>query len=293
MTPCRPALLALLGCLLASAATAQDQSRQRVAVHDREGREVAWYGDSYALVIGVSKYTAGWPNLKNVSKDLRAVRKKLQAHGFEIVKAPANPTKKILSSTFQEFFSTYGNDPHNRLLVFFSGHGYTFEGKDRGFLVPSDAPDPLADKVGFLRKAVHMNRVMTWSRRIDATHVLFVFDSSFSDAALKAAAVSDPPSEIGAATARPVRQFVSAGGAGGQKPEKSTFAPGFARAMLGEADLNGDRQVTGTELGVFLHQAASTAGQTPRYGKIFDPDLNQGEFVFRVPEKKKARRQRP
>ncbi len=294
MTPCRPALFVLLGYLLASAGTAQVQPSQRVSVQDPTGAEVTWYRASYALVIGVSDYTAGWPDLPNVQEELAEVRQQLGAQGFEIVDAPADPTVKELKNAVREFFNVYGHDKRNRLLVFFSGHGYSLKGKEQGYLVPSDAPDPLANSVGFLRKVLHLSRVMAWSRQIEASHVLLVFDSCFSDEVLKTASVSGSPPDVSNVAARPVRQFISAGRAGEQTPEKSAFAPSFARGLRGEADLNGDRQVTGTELGVYLHRALSAArqGQTPQYGRILDPDLDKGEFVFRLPAEKTAHHDR-
>ncbi len=278
------ALSVIVGCLLASAVAAQDEDAGRLAILDREGREVGRYDGSYALLIGVSDYTAGWPDLPNVAQELAEVRKELRTHGFEIVEIPYDATAKEFKKSFHAFFRRYGYNSRNRLLVYFSGHGYSFEGDKRGYLVLSDAPDPLADRAKFLNKTLPMSRIMAWSRQIKASHVLFLFDSCFSAAVFGAGEVSDPR-PVADATARPVRQYISAGRAGEQMPEKSVLAPRFARALRGYADLNGDDYVTGTELGRYLQQAtASSQGQTLQYAKIRDPDLREGDFVFRLPE---------
>ena len=46
--------------------------------------------------------------------------------------------------------------------------------------------------------------------------------------------------------------------------------------------MNNDKYITGTELGMYLHNKVTDyeSGQTPQYGKIRDPDLDEGDFVF-------------
>ena len=70
-------------------------------------------------------------------------------------------------------------------------------------------------------------------------------------------------------------------------PAKSVFTPHFVRALRGEADHNKDGYVTGTELGAYLHEVVLSyhQGQEPQYGKILDTDLNEGDFVFRLPRR--------
>ncbi|MEB3169695.1 MAG: hypothetical protein VKK97_13350, partial [Synechococcaceae cyanobacterium] len=55
--------------------------------------------------------------------------------------------------------------------------------------------------------------------------------------------------------------------------------------LNGEADLNLDGYITGSELGDYLPQQLSryTQEQNPQYGKIRDPDFDQGDIVFRPP----------
>ena len=53
--------------------------------------------------------------------------------------------------------------------------------------------------------------------------------------------------------------------------------------MAGEGDTNGDGYVSGTELGEFLQGKVvnySYGAQHPQYGKIRDPRLDKGDFVF-------------
>ncbi len=48
--------------------------------------------------------------------------------------------------------------------------------------------------------------------------------------------------------------------------------------------MNEDGYITGTEMGMYLHEKVLgyETGQTPQYGKIKDPDLDEGDFVFQL-----------
>lgn len=76
-----------------------------------------------------------------------------------------NPDNKALKTAFEDFIDDYGYDEDNRLLVFFSGHGYTHKNNSKGYLVPINAPDPTKDERGFLRKAFTMTGVLNWARK--------------------------------------------------------------------------------------------------------------------------------
>lgn len=257
-----------------------------VSIMDKRGRQVVLYKGSYALLIGVSDYVSGWPDLESISHEIEQVETALTKNGFKTVKV-LNPTSKKLTKAIEDFINEYGYFEQNRLLFFFSGHGYTRENGKKGYIVPSDAPDPRKDEIGFLRKAISMSQILTWSRKIEAKHTIFLFDSCFSGTIFKTKALPKVPPHITSITSKPVRQFITAGSAGEEVPAQSVFTPSFVRALKGEADLNKDRYVTGTELGMYLHDKVIgyNSGQTPQYGKINDPDLDEGDFVFPLSNK--------
>ena len=238
------------------------------------------YKGSYALVIGAGRYRAGWPRLENVPAEVRQVAQALRKHGFQ-VRMVLDPDAEKLREAFEKFIDDYGFDEDNRLLFYFSGHGYSRKGGRKGYLVPVDAPDPQRDEKGFLRKALCMDQVMAWAREMEARHALFLFDSCFSGTVFKAKA-RPVPQHISALTAKPVRQFITAGAADETVPARSVFTPLFLRGIRGEADLVRDGYVTGTELGLYLQEKVPQygTGQTPQYGKIKDPELDEGDFVF-------------
>ena len=68
-------------------------------------------------------------------------------------------------------------------------------------------------------------------------------------------------------------------------PDESIFRKQFVAALNGDGDMNSDGYVTGTELGEFLYDTVanySKGTQHPQYGKIRDPNLDKGDFVFKL-----------
>jgi formylglycine-generating enzyme required for sulfatase activity len=156
-----------------------------------------------------------------------------------------------------------------------------------GYIVPRDAPNPHRDQTGFLSKAMDMQQIEVYARRIQAKHALFLFDSCFSGAIF--GMTRDAPAHISDKTAKPVRQFITAGSKDQPVPDVSVFRQQFVAALQGEADVDRDGYVSGTELGEFLHRKVvhyTRNAQTPQYGKLRDALLDQGDFVFplRQPE---------
>jgi len=252
-----------------------------IHIKTQEGETIPLYGKSYALLIGISDYTSGWPDLQSVRRELAVVEKALIAQGFEVEKHE-DPNGEQLKKTFEDFIGNYGYDRNNRLLFFFSGHGYTLDEGEKGYLVPSDAPNPRTNPIEFLRKALAMDQIISWSRQMFAKHALFLFDSCFSGTVFKAKDLPETPPHITRATALPVRQYLTAGDAGESVPAKSVFTPALVDALqYGWGDLNKDGYVSGTELGLYLQQKVPRhSRQSPQFGKIKDYDLSRGDFIF-------------
>ncbi len=244
--------------------------------------KVKLYAASHALVIGNDLYTGAWPRLSNAVKDARLVAKALEAKGFKVT-LKTNLKSKELTDALETFFYETGQDPEARLLLWYAGHGYSERGE--GYLVPIDAPD--VNETGlFLRKALSLRRMGEYVRGASALHILSVFDSCFAGTVFNVGRAK-PPAGITRATTRPVRQFLTSGDAGQEVSDDGTFRKLFIRALNGEvrADANQDGYLAASELGLFMTSEItnySDGGQTPRNGKLNDPDLNQGDFIFRI-----------
>jgi Caspase domain len=243
------------------------------------------YKASYALVIGISQYTRGWPTLPGVVEDVTAVADALRRHGFEVTLA-RDVTREGFDRALRDFISTRGLDPEHRLLIYFAGHGETVglpDGRQLGYLVPADAPEQRADPVKFDELAISMDLIEAYARRIRAKHALFVFDSCFSGSLFTA--LRGLPPAISERIRQPVRQFITAGSATQQVPDRSQFRRSFIEALNGDADGDRDGFVTGSELGYWLEQQVtnySRGAQTPQSGKIRDAALDKGDIVFAV-----------
>ena len=241
------------------------------------------YSKSYALVVGIDNYTNGWPSLHNAVKDAGLVAAEMEARGFEVTLA-TNLNSVELKQTFEEFFVIKGEDPQARLFVWYAGHGFTEFGE--GFLVPADAPRPEAG-AKFRLRALSLRRFGEYVRMAYSKHAYTVFDTCFAGT-IFASQRGAPPPAITRAAMDPVRQFQTAGDADQEVPDDGRFRELFLAALAGErgADANTDGYLTATEIGIFLGDAISNYSQnrqTPRYGKLRDPEYDQGDFVFVLP----------
>ena len=153
-----------------------------ITVKTKDDKYITLYKNSYALVVGISNYTNGWPQLPNAITDAREVKAGLEMHGF-IVNLKENPTSEQLKDEINDFIASKGKGKDDRLLFYFAGHGHTrrFDyGGDMGYIVPKDAPGPDVDMEGFQKKAISMENFNTYARSINSKHALFIFDSCFS-----------------------------------------------------------------------------------------------------------------
>ena len=281
-----------LALVLGAAGAAQGAQETKTLVPPSSGAGgesvVAGYAGSYALVVGMSDYApgTGWGDLESVPGEVARVEGALRAQGFAVV-THLDPDAETLEKAFEDFIENHGYDEDHRLLFYVSGHGYTLAGaggRERGFLVPTDAPNPLRDAPGFRRKALSMAQIVTWAREMTARHALFLFDSCFSGTVFRTRALPDEPPHIDRLANEPVRQFITAGSANEEVPARSVFTPAFVDALEHrEGDLNEDGYVTGMELGMHLQEKVPRhTEQTPQFGKIQDYELSRGDFVFRV-----------
>ncbi|MBT5259129.1 MAG: SUMF1/EgtB/PvdO family nonheme iron enzyme [Nitrospina sp.] len=258
---------------------------------DSKGNQVSLYNESHALVIGVSKYSNGWPVLPGVKKDTDQVVRALHKNGFNTIIA-TNPSYKEIRTTIEGFINKYGQDINNRLLFYFAGHGHTLKlsfGEEMGYFVPVDAPHPDKDKAGFLSKGLNMELMQVYAKQIQSKHALFIFDSCFSGSFFSIS--RSVPDNISYKTSQPVRQFITSGSADEQVPDVSIFREQFVSALSGEGDIDSDGFMTGTELGEFLQKKVinySKGSQHPQYGKMRNPRLDKGDFVFALKSTNKS-----
>ena len=157
-----------------------------VTARARDGsiKTIPLYSGYYALVIGCSNYTNGWPRIPNAVKDAREVASALRRMGWK-VDLLEDPDSRKLDLSLNRLVGRQGRVKDRALLLWYSGHGYTLDeadGTKLGYIVPVDAPLPGSDEVGFMSTAFDMRRMETVAKRVRSRHMIMVFDSCFSGA---------------------------------------------------------------------------------------------------------------
>jgi len=277
-------MLTLFVFISTSSSYAVDTSRG-IRVVSKEGKSLVMYKDYYALVVGISDYEQ-WPRLPNAVNDAKEVGEKLKEMGFE-VRLVLDPTHREMVTALNEMVYVLGNHENRAVLFYYAGHGETETLADKtkmGYIIPKDCPLMKGDPMGFATHAVSMRDIESASMRIKAKHVIMFFDSCFSGSLF--ALVRAVPHDISEKSALPVRQYITAGREDEQVPDKSMFKRCLLIGLEGDADLTGDGYITGSEMGMYLSDKVinyTHRRQHPQYGKINNPDLDRGDFVFVPP----------
>jgi hypothetical protein len=232
---------------------------------------------------------------------MNAVKDALVEQGFEVTRV-YDPSAQVLYAEMQSFLGKYGARQDARLLFFYSGHGFTNAQNQMAYIVPVDAGNPKSNYSEFISKGVTLEYFHTWVRQFRAAHFIAIFDSCFSGAIFTTKSNSDDLEKrplglddrwryLTNAAAKPVRQFISAGGPDEELPASSTFVPVFLEGIRGRASNIKDGYITGKELGIFLTQVVSTkrAGkQNPISGVSRDANFIFGDVIFQYDPKKSA-----
>ncbi len=259
------------------------QHDKQISVYTETG-EIPLYNESYALVVGNGNYTNGWDPLDRAVRDVKEVATVLEKHGF-IVTLETDLKKVDFDAAFEAFIRK-GAGKDNRLLFYYAGHGHAEinkqTGEESGYLVMVDSPMPMtAGKMDGSRN-VSVRSVAEGAKRTEALHVLYLFDSSFSDSVLNTQA-RPQPCTVQESVKYPARQFIIAGRPNQPMLSFSQFNAAFLDLLEGRvAEPIPDGYITGEELGLYLnhHVPEYQHAQTPQYGKIDDPKFNRGDFVF-------------
>lgn len=237
------------------------------------------YGRRHAVVIGISRYQR-MTGLEGARRDAEETAKLLRALGFdsvhELYDEDATRTG-ILDLVGQRLRREVGEE--DLVFVYYAGHGATEtlpSGEKRGYLVPTEgsSEDPYVT-------GISMETVRDLSNRLPARHVYYAIDACYSGGLLQRAR-SELSGEGG--DRRRAVQVLTAGLEGQQAIERDgrgLFTTFLLEALRGEADANGDAEVTASELGWFVARRVgevSHGRQTPAYGHLG----GTGEISFRL-----------
>ena len=181
-----------LGSLLAFVATAffaMPTGAQTFSSHNTECQNSDL--DSRALLVAVRTYdNPAWGELEHVENDLRQLEKALYGH-FDVGEPLMGPDMRTLRRRVTEFLECADNN--DRLLLYYTGHGYSPEraqgfssGRNEAYLTAKDTPPPhLAS--GYTRgttgelyddnSALPVSWLLDKARQSSAKDVLVVLDA--------------------------------------------------------------------------------------------------------------------
>lgn len=146
-----------------------------------EKEKIKSSGEDHLLIIGINDYAA-WPKLKNATRDAKDFRKLMEDQfGFkednikELTDGEA--TRKKIYSRLREYVEELKEN--DRLLIYFSGHGYYDETLDMGYWIPADANERADDEyVGNL----DITRMV---QKMKARQIFLIADACYSGQLLR------------------------------------------------------------------------------------------------------------
>ena len=171
---------------VATAARQSPSPRTRAArgappARQRRSAKKIGYHRKVSLHVGVSAYTA-WNSLNNATRDAKKLAERFRGVlKFDETRLvlDADATKDGIRSAIQELTAC---DEDDLIVITFSGHGTPLQmanGDDEGYLVPVDAPAPIA--LTNVSEFVSMAELSTWADGwLRARHVVFLLDCCFS-----------------------------------------------------------------------------------------------------------------
>ncbi|MDH5181087.1 MAG: polysaccharide deacetylase family protein, partial [Gammaproteobacteria bacterium] len=145
------------------------------------------YRESWAVVIGVDKYTH-WPKLRYAVNDAKGIKEVLvNKFGFKTENIftlyDEQATRDNILSLFHDKLGDSGLvQKEDRVMIFYAGHGATrklHSGRELGYIIPVDA-----DNKNYFGQSISMTNISDISEAIPAKHLFFVMDSCYSGMAL-------------------------------------------------------------------------------------------------------------
>jgi hypothetical protein len=249
------------------------------------------FGQSYALLFGVSTYDDPSYNLAGTASDIKRMHDYLMRQGFDQVVTVSDRavTESALRNVQMHFAARI--TPQDRLLVYYAGHGQRAEGGAAYMLLSRGTRVSMAD-------------CMTWIRSVKVKHLLVLLDACYAGSVIGATprdvfANLDSPTfdKFLRLTSEGSRFIITAGGANDLANEHPRWDGGlFTTAVLRALQPKGDRTGLVTTHQMFASlkdfmidevRKYKLASQTPLIQDLgyssdgkSTPGVSQGEFVF-------------
>ncbi|HJT21673.1 MAG TPA: tetratricopeptide repeat protein [Nitrospira sp.] len=237
------------------------------------GKPEGLYYKSWAVVIGVENYLLA-PKLPGAKDDAKAVAQALRKLGFEeVVELYDNDASfRRLQQTLSDFLPRKVGR-QDRLVIYFAGHaGVTQDqtGKELGYLVPWDA------QIGNVSKGITFEQLKEFTRRSASKHTFLLFDVAVRGWEVTAAQQLSLEGRVAPEDDLEKRavQILTAGDKGEsiKRPDnRSLFVSVLVKGLSGEADLDKNGWLLGSELGRYVQQQIreqSQGAQHPLFSQL-------------------------
>lgn len=138
-------------------------------------------GKDYLFVIGIDKY-ADWPRLNNASRDAKDFRElMMKEYGFKKDNVhdlfDEQATRKEIYARLRQYVEKL--DENDRLLVYFSGHGFYDSVLETGYWIPADAHSGADDE--YLNN-LEITRML---QKMKAKNIFVIADACYSGQLLR------------------------------------------------------------------------------------------------------------
>ena len=237
------------------------------------GRPEGIYYKSWAVIFGINDYLLA-PKLKTPVADGKVLAETLRKLGFEEVVEvyDKNASSKAMHHILRDVLPRKVGR-QDRVIIFFAGHaGITQDrnGQDLGYLVPWDA------QTNNVSKAVTMDDLKEFSRRVMSKHILFVLDAAISGWEITAPqqlSLEGRGTQEEDTDKRAVQVLTAAnkGEAAAHKDGQSLFLQTLAAGLQGAADTDKNGWLLASELSGYIKQQVekATAGkQHPQTARL-------------------------
>jgi WD40 repeat protein len=242
---------------------------------DDEVLDIDYTSKNYLLAIGIDNYS-DWPPLKNAVNDAMSfqevLRKKYnyQEENITII-TNEKATKQNIIEAFKAIIEKVG--PNDKLIIYFSGHGYYDNLLNEGYWITQDA------KKGTEADYLPNSFLIKMFKQINAKHIFLIADACFSGSLfidtqrgnLENAAQSK--SRWGLTSGR--LEFVDDGKQGEHSP--------FAKYILEYLNTNLKSKSSVTDLiGYVKEKVTAETKQVPTGNALNNAGDEGGEFIFEL-----------
>jgi hypothetical protein len=239
------------------------------------------FGDYYAFIIGIDKYTGKWAELSNGVRDAKTVEQTLKnSYQFDHFKTlyDGQATKANIVTELEWLMNNI--KPEDNLLIYYSGHGEYNQMMDKGFWVPVDAKG--SSTIDLLSN----NDLLAYLNGIKSKHTLLISDACFSGDIFRGSAISkefeDSPKYYREVNSQASRKAITSGGIEPVMDGGSDGHSIFAYWLLKTLNDNQKRFLDATELfQAITIPVINNSEQKPEFHPIKNTGDAGGQFIFR------------